>query len=82
MQDSEEQSAKMVQESHARLQECESQFASAMREAEAQIAEQALAEEHMTHQLQEAQMVHSCLLQQHYSASRKMIWQQTKSARP
>lgn len=57
MQEAEEENSRMLQDSHARLQECESKFAAAMREAEAQIAQSCLAEEHMSHQLQDAHMV-------------------------
>ena len=57
MQEAEEENSRMLQDSHARLQECESNFAAAMREAEAQIAQSCLAEEHMSHQLQDAHMV-------------------------
>ena len=89
MQDTEEQSAQMLQESHARLQECESQFASAMRDAEAQIAESALAEEHMSQQLYDAHMVFSwnhswwyktCLIADPHS-NWKLIYQSPRSAK-
>ena len=55
--ESEENFAKMLQDEHSRLESCESQFLAAMREAEAQLAHAALAEEHLMNELRLAQKV-------------------------
>ena len=57
MQEAEEHNARLLQGEHARLAACESQFVAAMREAEAQLAEAALIEEHLTRELQFAHEV-------------------------
>lgn len=63
MQEAEEHFARLLQEEHSRLESVESQFVAAMREAEAQLAEAALAEEHLINELQLAQQVRTTLLE-------------------
>jgi len=63
MQESEEHYSLLLSEEHRRVEMVEKDFRSAMREADARLAEAALKEEHLGNQLYAAHMVRIFLMQ-------------------